>query len=62
MIISYGVCAIILAIGILGIFFIEKDRIERKRNPIPRMDNFDKRFIDIKNEAVQEIFKIVRGD
>ena len=45
----------------VSVFCIEKSRIERKRNPIPKTNNSDKRFSEVEGDFVHDIFSVKRG-
>lgn len=57
--IEYGVVA---ALGIIALvlFPVIMEAIARKKNPTPRMNNADKRFIEIANVKTREMFECIK--
>lgn len=57
--IKYGVIGALVVI-VLILFPVVMEAVARKRNPIPRMSNADKRFIDITNIKTREMFECIK--
>lgn len=52
---------VLLVIILLMLIFVEKlvaEAVKLQNNPIPRMQNHDKRFFEIKNEYLHEMYKV----
>lgn len=56
----YGVASAMVIIFLVLVPVI-LETIARKKNPTPRMNNADKRFIEIKNIKTREMFEVVKG-
>lgn len=57
--IAYGVIGA-LAIIMLTLFPVVIKAITRKKNPTPRMNNVDKRFIEITNTKTRKMFECIK--
>lgn len=57
--IEYGVIGALVVI-VLILFPVVLEAVERKKNPTPRMNNADKRFIDITNIKTREMFECIK--
>ena len=57
--IEYGVVGA-LAVIVFILFPVIMEAIARKKNPTPRMNNADKRFIEIKNTKTREMFECIK--
>lgn len=57
--IEYGVIGA-LAIIVLILFPVVMEAIARKKNPTPRMNNADKRFIEITNIKTRKMFECIK--
>lgn len=57
--IEYGVIGALIVI-VLTLFPVVMEAIARKKNPIPRMNNADKRFIEITNTKTREMFECIK--
>lgn len=58
--IEYGIIGA-LAVIALTLFPVIMEAIARKKNPMPRMSNADKRFIEIKNTKTRKMFECIKG-
>lgn len=57
--VEYGVIGALVVI-VLILFPVILEAIARKKNPIPRMNNADKRFIEITNTKTREMFECIK--
>lgn len=57
--VEYGVIGA-LAVIVLILFPVILEAIARKKNPMPRMNNADKRFIEITNTKTREMFECIK--
>lgn len=57
--IVYGVIGA-LAVIVLTLFPVVMEAIARKKNPIPKMNNADKRFIEITNIKTRRMFECIK--
>lgn len=57
--IVYGVIGT-LAVIALTLFPTIMESIGRKKNPMPKMNNADKRFIEITNTKTREMFECIK--
>lgn len=58
--IAYGVIGA-LAVIVLTLFPVVMEAIARKKNPTPRMNNADKRFMEITNTKTRKMFECIKG-
>lgn len=57
------ILAVLLFVFIGGyVILMEIENVKLRRNPIPKKDNSDKRFCEIKNFYSHKIFGITRGN
>ena len=56
---EYGVLGALVII-VLILFPVIMEAIARKKNPTPRMNNADKRFIEITNTKTREMFECIK--
>lgn len=54
----YGVIGVLVVIALI-LFPVVMEAIARKKNPMPKMNNDDKRFIEIKNTKTREMFECI---
>ena len=57
--VEYGVVGALVVI-VLILFPVIMEAIARKKNPTPRMNNADKRFIEITNIKTRRMFECIK--
>lgn len=55
---GYGILGVAIFLSLVLIPVI-LETIARKRNPLPKMNNADKRFIEIKNIKTRDLFQFI---
>lgn len=58
MLLLKGIGILILLILIIATAIIVSEMVKLIRNPVPRTQNHDKRFSEIKNEYIQEMYSV----
>lgn len=62
MVIVYILAILLILFVIAYIISMEVEKEKRKRNPIPKKDNSENRFTEIKIIYSHDMFKITRGN
>lgn len=62
MLLIYSFAVLLAVFIIVYILVMEIENAKLRRNPIPKKDNSDKRFCEIKNFYSHKIFGIKRGN
>lgn len=62
MIVVYVLGIVLLIFSIVYIVSMLIENEMRKRNPIPKQDNSDKRFSEVRNIYVHEMYRVTRGN
>lgn len=57
----YVFCVALILITIISIVLLISERVKQHRNPIPKLQNHDKRFSEIASIYGQKMFRVNRG-